>query len=224
MRAWIPAIFLGILLLSSCVSKKKHLLTVADFEQVVDSLQQLNNAQAGRINNLELNLSRTQGANDALLLTQDRLQVRIDELQDQIQRLESNASSTQQDLAAEIRQRETEIAYRQSQLDAIQNLLIQRAARLQVVADSLRSKLSFLPEGQYDIRLRCGTLILSLRETILFRTGSTSRMEEQGQNALAFTVAVVNQFPEMVVEVIGHTDNQPINRQSLDNWQFSALR
>ncbi len=28
----------------------------------------------------------------------------------------------------------------------------------------------------------------------------------------------------MQIQVVGHTDNQDVNRQSLDNWQYSALR
>jgi chemotaxis protein MotB len=69
-----------------------------------------------------------------------------------------------------------------------------------------------------------GQLTVSLNEKLLFRPGSTSRLLDDGKEALTQIVGVLNRFPEMSIQVIGHTDNQPVNRQSLDNWQYSALR
>ena len=178
------------------------------------------------IDSLELTLAHARGGNEALLITQDRLQDRLDELQLQIDRLNQQASSTQADLGSRIQDLQGEIDDRQQQLDDIRALLQRRNERLSGLEESLRTSLAAkdLDSTKYDLRTRNGQLTLSLQEDLIFSSGSTSRMQDEGETALVELVNSLRTYPEIFVEIVGHTDNQPVRRQSLDNWQYSGLR
>ena len=144
----------------------------------------------------------------------------------QIDNLNQRASSTQADLGNRIQGLQAEIDRRQEQLDAIRALLQRRNDRLRALEESLGAGLATkdLDSSKYDLRTRNGQLTLSLQEDMLFSSGSTSRMKDEGEGALEELVNVLRNYPEVFVEIIGHTDNQPVRRQSLDNWQYSGLR
>lgn len=168
-------------------------------------------------------LTFEQGSTHALLITQDRLQNRLDELQLQIDQQGQNASLTQQQLNSNLRQKNEEIEQRQTRLEGIQALLDQRTQRLTTIAEELDTLFQDLPEG-WSTRQRNGQLYLAINEVKLFRNGSTSRLTGEGEELLAGIARIILRYPEMELLIAGHTDNQPIARQSLDNWQYSALR
>lgn len=212
--------------LLGCVSKKVHLAALAAHEQAQDSLQTMLEHRRYVIDTFELALARSRGANEVLLITQDRLQDRLDELQAEIDRLNQFASSTRADLGGQIQQLEKQIKERQDRLDQVRAIIQQRNDRLGIIEDAVKATFT---EASIDStlvfwRINRGQLTVSLNENLLFRSGSTSRLLEDGEAALTQLVSILNRFPEMSIQVIGHTDNQPVNRQSLDNWQYSALR
>ncbi len=225
MRSFLILLCIG-LILAGCVSKKTYQSSLDRTDRIQDSLSAIISSRDIRIDTLELALAHARGGNEALLITQDRLQDRLDVLQLEIDRLNQDASSTQADLGTRIQSLQAEIDRRQTQLDGIKALLQRRNNRLSAIEDSLRNRLGAkdLAADRYAIRTRNGQLTLSLNEEILFRSGSTSRMLDEGESALTDLVAILRAYPEMFVEVIGHTDNQPVRRESLDNWQYSALR
>ncbi|MGH1437152.1 MAG: OmpA/MotB family protein [Lewinella sp.] len=221
MKKYMYLLFLGVVL-SSCVSKKKFQASEQHYQQTADSLQRVNTT---KITQLKDSLSFERGANYALSVTQDKLQDRLDILQLEIDNLGSNASSTQQELNNRLRQKDELIAERQAKIDAVNRILRTRQERLVALSEAIPGVFSAqeITEG-WEILPRNGQLVLAINEDNLFRRGSTSSLTSTGEETLNRIAAIVVKYPEMLIQVIGHTDNVPVPRESLDNWQYSALR
>jgi chemotaxis protein MotB len=216
-----PFFFLLLFSLSSCISKKNF--DLAQAEQKLTYETQLQQRMEER-DSLQQALTFEQGANHALFLTQERLQDRLDILQLEIDRLSKNASSTQQGLTADIRQKDVEIAQRQARIDGINQLLAQRSERLSAIEQEVGTLFAAIEADRWSTRQRTGQLFVAINEDELFSRGSTSRLIEEGEGLLASIASVILRYPEMEITIVGHTDNQAVARQSLDNWQYSALR
>lgn len=221
MNKCIYLLILG-LALTSCVSKKKFLASEQHYQQTTDSLRRVTTTQITRLKD---SLSFERGANYALNVTQDKLQDRLDILQLEIDNLGSNASSTEEELNDRLRQKDQLIAERQAKIDAVNRILRTRQERLSALSEALPLIFSEQGiEGGWEIRPRSGQLVLAINEDNLFRRGSTSSLTSTGEEILNRVAAIVVNYPEMLIQVVGHTDNLPVPRESLDNWQYSALR
>ena len=220
-----PLLLLAGLALSGCVSKKTLQTAQANHQRTSDSLQAIVQQLRYEQDTLHDALTFERGANHALLLTQDKLQDRLDVLQEEIDQLGNNASSTQQNLNSSLRQKDQELDRRQQQLDDIDALLTRDEERLTALAVALRSRFDSLEiEEGWEAIVSGNQLRISISEDNLFRRNSTSSITTTGKALLQTVADSILKYPEMQVLAIGHTDNQPVNRQSLDNWQYSALR
>lgn len=212
------------LLAGGCVSSKRYKTTQADHQARQDSLLAVVQALNIETDTLRQALLFERGANYALLLTQDKLQDRLDLLQAEIDRLSNNASATSQSLNSALRRKDDEIAARQAQLDGIARMLQTRTERLATVAAALAQAPTAEASPPWESRILAGQLLLSIPEDKLFRTGSTSALLKSGETLLNRVATALEAYPEMQIHVVGHTDNKSVNRQGLDNWQYSALR
>lgn len=226
MKLYPAMLLLGSIVLSatSCVSKKNHLAAIQAEQQVQQQLQGDLETSQQENDSLMLALAHQRGANEALYNTQDRLQDRLDVLQLEIDQLGANASTTVQQLRSTIKSKEQTITERQAVIEAATSLLDKYNNQLESVDVYLNPVWEDLEEGVYSTRQQEGGLIIALSEELLFTKGSTSRMTKNGQEVLTQIAEILMRFPQMNVTIIGHTDNRRVNRQSLDNWQYSALR
>ena len=224
MNYYYPLLLLG-LLLSGCVSKKTFQTAQARHDLLNDSLTTIVDQLRFEQDTLQDALTFERGANYALLLTQDKLQDRLDVLQEEIDNLSNNASSTQQNLNSRLAQKDQQLKDRQQQLDDIGALLSRDEERLNKLAGGLRQMFDSLKvEDGWEVAVVNNQLRVSISEDNLFRRGSTSSITSTGGAVLGAVADSLKRFPEMEVWAVGHTDNRPVRRESLDNWQYSALR
>lgn len=227
----ILAILIIALLFPSCVSKKRYLREInslqSNFESQLSTLDSnlLVSTEARRA--LELDLAEKRGANNALTAMQDKLQGRIDQLEKEIEKLNESASSKEQSLDVTIQQKNREIAAKQKQLDDILALMNDRDERLNQVfvqiKDSLR--LQDLDSTEYVISRKKDAISVELVESMIFTSGSTSRMRSDGRLAIEKISEIMINYPALSILVIGHTDNRPVPRNSItSNWDYGALR
>lgn len=220
-----PVLFL----LAGCVSKKRYLTETAALREDAAAEQtallfQLDTS-ATRIYRQELKIAELTGANAALFATQDKLQDRIDALQAEIEGLRESSQAREQSLDAELQSREALIRQKEQEMQELGDLLERQNAALRVVADSARIALTTVDSLAYSIELTRGAVSISLTEALLFRPGSTTRLKAEGADALARISQVLTDFPSLKIWVIGHTDNRPVPRSSIeDNWVYSVLR
>ena len=220
---WIP------ILLTGCISKKKHLEEVNHLQEMATTerqeLQYRLDMADTLIYNQELKLAERAGAIDALFTTQDRLQARIDLLQEEIERLQTSSEKREQTLDKALQDRVAEIAEKERQLRELGALLDRQNSALQTVLDSARIALMGFDPKDYILSFDQGEVSINLTEKLLFRPGSTTSMQQEGIVVLERISQALSAFPSLKIQVVGHTDNRPVPRRSInDNWEYSVLR
>ena len=218
-------LFSFLLLLSSCVSKKKHLEILAAYDSQLGLLTERLDSSAYVIRQLELEVAERKGENNALLVTQHKMQDRIIALDDEIERLQSESASKVENMDSRLQQRDAIISTKQGKIDALLATLEQRNAAMNQLMLSLQDTLRQLDSTVYDLETTNGQLSLSFQADFLFYSGSTNKTHTAGRLALDNVSHALSLYPTLEVLVIGHTDNSPLRRSSInDKWEFSALR
>lgn len=89
---------------------------------------------------------------------------------------------------------------------------------------SIRDALTGFSNNGLNVETRNGKVYVSMSEQLLFKTGSIS-VDPKGKNALMALAAALKNQPEIMINVEGHTDDQPIRGGTVkDNWDLSVLR
>lgn len=227
MRALIFVIISGFVL-GSCVSSKKHKETVSNLEQQrtteVNQLEERLAALQAEKDKLTLDLAESRGGNQALLATQDKLQERIDQLQADVENIGSKASNQQQTLNTELSRKADQISDLEQQLQEVKGTIQRWENAQNAIAQEITIALQPFDSTLCAVDQRGGEVVVILNENLVFRPGSTSRFEQQGIDALQAVSAVINKYPSLYVQVVGHTDNRDVARKSLDNWDYCLLR
>ena len=215
--------------LSACVSSGKYKRTLAEFgqrESVRDSLMTL---RADSMHALRLALERQRGSNDALLVTQDRLQDRLLAQDDEIESLQGNFSSTSGQLRRQLNDAEAGRAKAEANRDSVlrvqQDAILDFQNRLDDISSQLVDSLEGrLAPGSYFVSNRSGEVILSIQEDVLFRRNSSTSLETGSAYVLSRVAEVLQRDPLLKLSVAGHTDNAYRVRSGVDAWEFGALR
>ncbi len=89
---------------------------------------------------------------------------------------------------------------------------------------SIRDALTGFSGSGLKVETRNGKVYVSMSEQLLFKTGSIS-VDPKGRNALMALASALKSKPEIMINVEGHTDDQPIRGGAVkDNWDLSVLR
>ncbi len=214
--------------LFSCVGKKKHneiieALTTS-YTQEVDSVQSHLDTARSTIRTLELNLAERKGENNALTAMQDKLQSKIDGLEESLENLGARATNQQNDLGNQLEDKKKELAEKLSKVKAIRTQIEDSRASMLNTSSALVAAMEEYDAEEYAVEIQSGKIVVALTEKLLFRSGSTSRMTDDGMAAIEKLCQVLNNYPLFAIQVIGHTDNRPVPRKGLDRWNYSALR
>ncbi len=218
-------LILTLLLSTACVSKKKHLAAVAQYESQRDSLAFELDSTIALIGELRLDTAEMRGANTALLLSQDKLHDRLIALDDEIERLQAEAAQEAESLDERIQQKNALIAEREATISSIRQVLDAQSEALSELAVALRDSLLPVDSTAFTIEAEQGGLSLSVASDFLFYPGSTFKLQEEGVLAMQKTAALLQPYPFLDVIIIGHTNNEPLRRKSIDSkWEFTAMR
>lgn len=93
-----------------------------------------------------------------------------------------------------------------------------------LLKDAIIKALAGFEKLDVKVEYRNGKVYVILPEKLLFKSGSTS-VDPKGQEALVELAKALNKKADVQVAVEGHTDNVPMNGESIkDNWDLSVLR
>jgi len=224
------AVFIvGFMFFTSCVPTKKfnalqYELTSARY----DSAQ-----LANKIKGLQADLTQ------ANQLADDR-QKKIDSMSQQMEGLQRQIGSlTKQvaDLKGKNEELTTDAANRQSLLSKSRQELINQQAKLEHLQalmdkqkkaiEEIRKKMTDALVGfksnELSVAIKNGKVYVSLQENLLFPSGSAV-VNPKGKLALGKLAEVLNQNPDITVDIEGHTDSIPIRGKYQDNWDLSLAR
>lgn len=178
----------------------------------------------------ELAASRQQQAD-----TEKTLGDKIKELEAQLGMLDETARTKESELGKirdEKQATESELGKVRGQKEATEKELAElrrqkeaaekRIAQYKALQDKFRA---LVDTGKLQVVFRNGQMTLKLPSGILFPSGS-AELSKNGQAALGEVVKILMQFKDRRFMVAGHTDNQPIikNTEFKDNWYLSTAR
>ena len=221
-------LFVAALLLvfvSACgVSNKKVLAMEQSYKTEIGTLnEQLRNSR-DEITRMQLQIAERKGENTALLATQDKYLKRLDELEEELDKAQNQALTKQSSLSDALKAKNDQILGLENQIAAIRGALKQEQETLQQIAQEFQDSLAKFPVAQYSVEVRNGKIVLALTESLLFKSGVSNRIEPNGQAALKAIGTLLNANPVLLIQVLGHTDNQAASRKNQDSWDFTSLR
>lgn len=221
----------SIVFLTSCVSKKKHLLALdtqaqkdaALLEQEVSLRDSKLNRANATIEQLNLDLAEAKGENNILLMLRGELQDKIVSLESSIENLSNRSSSTQQNLNQTVQQKEAEIARLKGVIREVNATLDRHTQLMGTLAGDLRQEISAILQDQYFIETGVGEVRLILLDELIFRKKSVIKVSDLSRSVFEKFSQVLQRYPTMQVSVISHTDTSPLRRKSdVDKWNYSA--
>lgn len=205
-----------LLLLSSCVSKKKYLL-----------------AESGRLDGLEreriLKEELTNSNNTISQLTarlndllRDTAEMGSD-IRSYKQLLNSNLSENEK-LNSFLQEKMLLLDERERTINDLQNMINAQNERVQTLLSSVQDALMGFNSDELSVKLKDGKVYVAMSDKLLFESGS-ARVDKRGKEALAKLAEVLNKQNDIDVFIEGHTDTKPINTvQFKDNWDLSVIR
>src|SRR5579863_7595079 len=220
---------MGLLFFSSCVPTSKF-----NASQMALSSARYDSAQlANKVKDLQSQLAQ------ANQLAADR-QHQIDSLSQQLSQANTQINNLNQqiaDLKSKVDQLTTDAANRQALLSKSKQELINQQARLKDLQDlmdrqkraieQIKKKMADALVGfkssELSVDIKNGKVYVSLQENLLFPSGSAV-VNPKGKEALGKLAAVLNQNPDITVDIEGHTDSIPIHARFQDNWDLSLAR
>jgi chemotaxis protein MotB len=145
---------------------------------------------------------------------------KVADLNSQVSSLSSKNASLDQEAQA-CRQLKADLQARREQLNAA---LAEQGTSLKEIREKIVSGLSDLIDSGIEVTLKAGLLYIELPEKMLFKEGSAVP-GKSADRALSPLASVLNNYPRVLVYVVGHTDTTKIhNAKFFDNWSLSTER
>jgi chemotaxis protein MotB len=190
-----------ILLLTSCVSRKKYLDSQVALRYLKNDSTQL----AYKVSTLQDTITG--------------LHQQINDLNKQINNLTATFTATQSELAKS----QQSLQEQQQRLQQLQNLLDHQKQKAEELRKRMTDALVGFNANDLSITQKNGKVYVSLSENLLFPSGSAV-VNAKGKEALGKLTQVLNGSPDISVNIEGHTDSIPIRVKYEDNWALSTAR
>jgi len=223
-----------ILLMTSCVSKKKFAALEEDSnhqtEQLRGSLSDCNNQVSGLEGQISTLESRLQQCNSDLTNEKEK----VINLEDQlafVKETNTNLLDRLSDLSvvsvagAESIKASLETMNRQNAYIQDLNTSIQRKDSINMaLMNKLKRSLANINDEDIQIEVKDGVVFISLSDKLLFNSGSAV-INTRAEDVLSKIASVVNDHKDFDILVEGHTDDVPIKNDCVsDNWDLSVKR
>ena len=208
-KTFIAALFAGVILASSCASKKELDNCRLENKNLTESFQSTKEelaASRARVSSLEEQLAQQkkdyaslQNSLDKSLLNSNANNVNISKLVDQIK--ESN-------------QYIRHLVEVKSKSDSLN----------MVLSNNLTRSLSKEELKEVDVQVLKGVVYISLADNMLYKSGSYE-INDRAAETLSKIAKIITDYKDYDVLIEGNTDNVPITRENIrNNWDLSCLR
>ena len=205
--------FLTLLLCTSCVTKKKFMMTEAARIASIDSLQSL--------------LTDCRNTGDQLSTQIKKLLRDTTQMGNSIRQYQSMLSTNmteQEKLNALLSQKKNELSERERTINELQDMINAQNEKVKQLLNSVKDALLGFSTDELTVREKDGKVYVAMSDKLLFQSGS-ARLDKRGEEALGKLAEVLNKQTDIDVFIEGHTDNKPINTvQFKDNWDLSVIR
>lgn len=216
MKKLIIAGIAGMLMFTSCVSKKQY----AALEARQQETQDLLNSATVKLNSC---LTDKATAETRVQSLEERLAEARKDRNDLIQSSKDLTMLTKQG-ATNLEKSLESLKEKDLKINRLQDALTKKDSVTLALVTSLKKEVG-INDQDIEINVEKGVVFISLSDKVLFKSGSyniTSRASE----ILGKVAKVINSKPNFEALVEGHTDNVPYNSGGvlIDNWDLSAKR
>ena len=92
------------------------------------------------------------------------------------------------------------------------------------LSDKLTKSLANENKDDIEVKVKKAAVFISLSDKMLYKSGDYN-LSPSATNILAKIAKIINDYKDYDVQVVGHTDSQPISSANIkDNWELSTLR
>lgn len=198
-----------LMLLTSCVSKKKY----ADLEAKNKETQDLLNTCTIKLNSCLEEKAGLKASVDGL---KEHNQTLISQSKDMAVLTTKGAENIEKALES-IKEKDLKIS-------RMQDALTKKDSVTLAVVTSLKASVG-ISDPDIEINVEKGVVFIQIADKLLFKSGSYD-VTDKAKSVLAKVAKVVNDKPDFECMVEGNTDNVPYNGSGvlLDNWDLSVKR
>jgi len=221
----LPFLLLSLLLLSSCVGKKKFLLEVDAREAAEEResvLRETLAAERERVRDLTDQLADLSRTNGTLEYVNNNLRNENAELKSRLEDINLSSSSQIQQLNQRLNETSDELNEREQTLQALRVAVDERNQVLAELYTRLDTTMQFFATDGVKTEFTAGKAVIVLPSDLLFRAGS-ARLTTAGGEVLSRLAPVLANNPNIDITIEGHTDNsKPRSRNYDDNWALTS--
>jgi chemotaxis protein MotB len=190
----IPAAIIFVFLLYSCGPSKKLQSANAQVEQLQADNSKLKTDGEQLVSN-----------NAALQKQVDNLTASNKSVNDQFSQYKSSCEKTKKEL------------------EAMQATVQEQRDAMKAVKMKLETALADFKDKGVEVYEKNGNVYVDMQDNLLYKSGS-AKMGEDGKKALAALASALNDYPNLKVIVVGHTDNVKFKNSNNDNLSLSTER
>jgi chemotaxis protein MotB len=210
-------LFFSLILLSSCVSKKKFNGLTLDCENCKKELEQTRAALLQAQAEAKVSNDKIAALNEEIAFLRNNYTNLLDRLTDMAVLSKAQAESVRKSLEKI-----------DDQSKYIKDLTSAAAKKdsinLQLVMNLKKSLGAFDDSGDIEISVKKGVVYVSISDKLLFASGSYN-ITPKAREVLGKVAQIINNQPDIEILVEGHTDNVPYAAGVLlDNWDLSVKR
>jgi len=205
----------SVLLMGSCVSKKKYQEMETKYQRADESL-----AKATlELNRCQEALSGTERVTNR---NEDEIRALRDQNRELINRIGDLTQMSRQD-AQNMQFTLQTMRERDVQIRSLRDALTRRDSINFALVRSLKGVIG-MDDPDIEVNVEKGVIFISISDKFLFASGRWD-VTPKAKEVLGKVAKVVNNHPNLEVMIEGHTDNVPFRRNDLaDNWDLSVKR
>lgn len=212
----IVALALTSILLASCVSQKKY-----------GELEQLQKNTKGLLDTATVKLNACNEEKEAAMSSLSSIQEQVAFLKANNQDLINNIGglTTLSQKGAENLEKSLEsLKEKDLRIQTMQEAVNRKDSVTLALVTSLKGVLGNMSDEDIEINVEKGVVYVSISDKLLFRSGSYT-VNAAAKAVLGKVATVVNNKPDLEFMVEGHTDDDPIKIEGInDNWDLSVKR
>jgi len=206
----------SLLLLFSCVSKKKYSSLDAQYKSL----------QTERIACKD-DLTKALALNDELKNKNTALTTEVDYLKknsNQVLGALQDMSVISQKQAESIKKSLDNISEKDAYINNLQAAIARKDSINMNLVMNLKSSLSDVNNKDINIKVEKGVVYIDISDKLLFNSGKFA-VTDNAKNVLGKVAKVLKAYPDIEFMVEGHTDSVPIHTDCMeDNWDLSVKR
>ena len=183
--------FLTLLLCTSCVTKKKFMMTEAARIASIDSLQSL--------------LTDCRNTGDQLSAQIKKLLRDTTQMGNSIRQYQSMLSTNmteQEKLNALLSQKKNELSERERTINELQDMINAQNEKVKQLLNSVKDALLGFSTDELTVREKDGKVYVAMSDKLLFQSGS-ARLDKRGEEALGKLAEVLNKQTDILIKNYG---------------------